>query len=116
MNNDLINTAAPVNPRMHSGIITVAYVLFGIGLLTVYTTAILGLILAYLKRDDVQGTYLTSHCDGLIQVFWWGLLWNLVGWATFLIGIGFVVWGVVWVWTAYKLLKGFLKLHAELAV
>lgn len=111
--NDIIDLP---DPKKHSGMITVAYILFGIGLFTAYTTAIIGLILAYLKRDDVAHTYLTNHCSWLIGVFWWSLFWNLIGWATFWFGLGFVVWGVVWIWSAYKLLKGFLKLHAELPV
>lgn len=111
--NDIIDQP---NPQKHSGMMTVAYLLFGLGLVTAYSTAIIGLVLAYLKRDDVQGTYLASHCSWLIGVFWWGLFWNVVGWATFWFGLGFIVWGIVWIWTAYKLLKGFLKLHADLAV
>jgi uncharacterized membrane protein len=111
--NDIIN--AP-DPKKHSGIITVGYLLFGFGLFTAYFTGIIGLILIYLKRDDVRGTYLESHCNWLISTFWWGLFWNVLGWLTFWFGLGFVMWAVVWVWTAYKLLKGFLKIHAELPV
>ncbi len=113
MNN---NTLETVNPAKHSGMITLAYVLFGVGLFTAHFTSIIGVIIAYIKRDDLVGTYLHSHCSWLIGVFWWSLLWNIVGWATFWFGLGFVVWGIVWVWTAYKLIKGFLRVHAEQAV
>jgi uncharacterized membrane protein len=110
------NTIDNVNPSKHSGMVTVAYVLFAIGLFTAYSTSIIGVIIAYIKRDDLVGTYLHSHCSWLISVFWWSLLWNLVGWATFWFGLGFVVWGIVWIWTTYKLIKGFLRIHAEQAV
>lgn len=109
-------TIEAVNPNKHSGMVVVAYVMFAIGLFTVYTTSIIGVIIAYIKRGDVAGTYLHSHCTALISLFWWGVVWNLVGWLTFWFGLGFVVWGLVWVWTTYKLIKGFLRIHAEQAV
>lgn len=37
-------------------------------------TAIVGLVLAYVKRSDARGTAYESHFDNLITVFWVGLV------------------------------------------
>jgi uncharacterized membrane protein len=114
------NTIDNVNPAKHSGMVVVAYILTALGYFTLLSTGIVGLILAYIKRGDLKGTYLESHCNLLISVFWWSTIWYVLGWILFVtvLGIPFalMVWGVSYVWTAYKLLKGFLRIHAEQAV
>jgi uncharacterized membrane protein len=109
-----------VNPSNHSGMIVVAYILIALGYFTALSTGIVGLILAYIKRGDVQNTYLESHCDWLISVFWWSTIWYVLAWAlvftVILIPVAWVIFAVSYVWTAYKLIKGFLRIHAEQAV
>ena len=50
------------------------------------------MILHYVKRRDVRGTWLESHFRWQIRTFWYGLLWfsTLLPWATdrFLYRIG----------------------------
>jgi uncharacterized membrane protein len=111
MSNEL-NT---VNPSKHSGMIVVAYILIALGYFTALSTGIVGLILAYIKRGDVQNTYLKSHCDLLVSVFWWSTIWYVLAWVV-LIPVAWLIFAVSYVWTAYKLIKGFLRIHAEQAV
>src|SRR5215472_12155645 len=40
---------------------------------------IAGLIVAYVKRDDAQGTWVASHLRWLIRTFWFSLLWGVIG-------------------------------------
>ena len=40
---------------------------------------IVGLIVAYVKRDDAQGTWVASHFSWLIRTFWYSLLWGAIG-------------------------------------
>lgn len=47
-------------------------------------TAIIGLVLAYVKRDDARGTAYESHFNNLITVFWVAL-----------VALGLVV-GAIW--------------------
>lgn len=73
------------------------------------------LIINYVKRDEAAGTFVYSHHSWMIRSFWWYVAWIVVGailWIT-LIGIplAFVVWGVAWLWKAYRLLRGFLDLN-----
>ena len=37
-------------------------------------TALVAIIINYIKRDEVRGTYLESHFDWQIRTFWWGFV------------------------------------------
>jgi len=74
-------------------------------------TAIVGVIVNYVKRDDVAGTVYESHFDWQIRTFWWGLLWGVVGVLLIIaLGLGFLVMFIAWVWAIYRVVKGWLKL------
>src|SRR5262245_10036756 len=55
-----------------TGIITTATVIFSF--LTGWPS-IIAVILNYVKRSDVRGTWLESHFRWQIRTFWFGLLW-----------------------------------------
>lgn len=73
------------------------------------------LILNYLKRGDAAGTFVYSHHNWQIRSFWWYLFWMVIGGILFATVIGipfaFLVWGVAWIWKAYRLVKGMLDLN-----
>jgi len=73
-------------------------------------TAVIGLIVSYVKRDDARGTVYESHFDWQIRTFWWGLLWAVVGLILALVLVGFLVLFVAWIWMIYRVVKGWLKL------
>ena len=74
-------------------------------------TAIVGVIVNYVKRDDARGTVYESHFDWQIRTFWWGLLWGVVGMLLILaLGLGFLVLFFAWIWAIYRVVKGWLKL------
>ena len=58
--------------------------------------SIIAVIINYVERSDVRGTYLDSHFSWQIRTFWYALLWIVIVWilglalAVFL--IGFVIW------------------------
>jgi uncharacterized membrane protein len=72
---------------------------------------IIGVIIAYVKRDDVRGTWLESHFRWQIATFWWGLLFGVIGLVLALALVGFVVLFAVWVWAIYRVVKGWLRLN-----
>ena len=88
----------------------VTYALYALSLFGFGITAVIAVVLNYIKRDDARGTWLESHIRWQIGTFWWGLLWIVVGWLTFLILIGWVVWAVACVWFIYRIAKGWLNL------
>nr|WP_038058280.1 membrane protein [Thiobacillus denitrificans] len=89
---------------------TVIYALYAVSLF-IGITAIVAIVLNYIKRDDARGTWLESHFRWQIGTFWWGLLWLVVGAITWVILIGWIVWGVACIWFIYRIAKGWLNLN-----
>ena len=73
-------------------------------------TALIGLIINYVKREDARGTVYESHFNWQIRSFWWALLWAVIGLLLAILLVGFVVLFVAWIWMIYRVVKGFLKL------
>jgi len=73
-------------------------------------TFIAAVILNYVKKDDVQGTWLASHFDWQIRTFWYGLLWGITGMITFFLVIGYFILIANAVWVIYRIIKGWLRL------
>ncbi len=73
---------------------------------------IAGVVVAYVKRDEAQGTWVASHFDWLIGAFWWSLLWLGIGVLMFvtLLGIplAFALWVGTSIWVLYRVIKGYL--------
>lgn len=86
------------------------YVLQAVGLF-IGLTWIAAVIVNYVKRDDVRGTWLESHFDWQIKTFWFGLAGFIVGWITFFIFIGWLILVAVGVWGIYRIVKGWLALN-----
>lgn len=74
-------------------------------------SCIVAIVLNYIKREDMQGTFLQSHFRWQIRTFWYALLWGILGAITTLILIGWVVLFVNSVWIIYRLAKGWLRLN-----
>ena len=79
--------------------------------------SIIAVILNYVKRGDVRGTWLESHFRWQIRTFWWGLLWVslCIMFVVLTLGIGlFFVWlpiGIVSLWFVYRIARGWLALQ-----
>ena len=79
--------------------------------------SIIAVILNYVKRADVRGSWLESHFLWQIRTFWYGLLWVvLCGLVVVLtLGLGLlVVWlplGVLTIWFIYRIARGWLALN-----
>lgn len=112
------------NERDVSGSLTITHVMYGMHALapfTLWTFAILAMIIGLVKRDDVRGTWLDSHFSYLASTFWWGLLWAIVAWSIFWVlglltlGIGMLVLWIlpvaVLVWYLYRVIRGWLSLN-----
>lgn len=71
-------------------------------------TALVAIVINYVKREDVAGTIYESHFRWQIRTFWWSLLWALVGFVTVYLLIGFLILPALLVWLIYRLVKGLL--------
>jgi len=72
-------------------------------------TALVAVIINYVKREEVAGTWLESHFRWQIRTFWFGLLWGVVGGLLTLVVIGFAVLLANAVWIVYRIVKGWLN-------
>lgn len=71
----------------------------------------IGIIMNYIKRENVKGTYLESHFDWQIKTFWWTLGLSFVGALLSIVGIGILILIGVGIWYIYRIVKGWLKLN-----
>jgi uncharacterized membrane protein len=93
---------------------TLTMVVYALQVLSIFVgfTAIVGVIINYVKREDAAGTVYQSHFDWQIGTFWWGLVWTVLGFILlFAFGLGFLVWFAAGIWALYRVIKGFLKLN-----
>jgi len=126
-----VTSASGLMPRQ--GLITLTHVLYALhafsavtGMLTpaLIVTAfltgwpsIIAVILNYVKRGEVRGTWLDSHFSWQLRTFWYAVLWLGIGAILFvtLVGIpvAFVIWMLTGVWVLYRIIRGWLALVSE---
>jgi uncharacterized membrane protein len=79
--------------------------------------SIIAVILNYVKRSEVRGTWLDSHFSWQIRTFWFALLWLLIGAVLFATVVGIPVAVAVWfgtgIWVLYRIIRGWLALVSE---
>lgn len=86
--------------------------------------SVIAVVLSYLERDKVRGTWLASHVEWAIRTFWLALGWTvavallslplmlvLVGFAT--LPLGMFLLGI---WAIYRIARGWLRLRDGLAM
>ncbi|MET0280071.1 MAG: hypothetical protein ABW278_02955 [Steroidobacteraceae bacterium] len=88
----------------------VVYILYAATWIT-GISGIVAIIINYVKRDEVRGTWLDSHFSWQIRTFWWSLLWAIIGWALVFVLIGIPILIADGIWVIYRLVKGFLQLN-----
>ncbi|MCH9692384.1 MAG: hypothetical protein K0U59_10055 [Gammaproteobacteria bacterium] len=89
---------------------TLVYLIQTISLVTALPFFI-AVIVNYAKRGDVHGTIAESHFRWQIRTFWFSILWLIIGWSTvWILGLGFVVWGISWIWVVYRVIRGWVVL------
>ncbi len=54
-------------------------------------TALVGLIINYIKLGDVRGSWLESHFRWQIRTFWFSLLWTIIRVLTIVFVIGYAI-------------------------
>lgn len=124
-----VTPAGSGGERDVSGQMTITHVLYALHLLapfTLWTLAVVAMIIGMIKRDDVRGSWLDSHYSYLASTFWWGILWAIIAWTIFWVlglltlGIGMLVLWIlpvaVLVWYLYRVIKGWLKLNSNLPI
>jgi len=101
-------TPAPAASDSLRQLTLVTYILYALSPF-VGVTAIVAIIINYIKRDDARGTLYESHFSWQIRTFWWGLLWTVVGGALIFVLVGFAVLAANGIWMIYRVVRGFLN-------
>jgi uncharacterized membrane protein len=73
---------------------------------------IAGVIINYVKRDAVAGTWLESHFRWQIRTFWITLAGTVAGLALLVAVVGIFILGVTAMWFLYRAIKGAMELSA----
>ena len=98
----------------------VTYALYALSLFS-GVTAIVAIVLNYIKRDDARGTWIESHFSWQIRTFWYALAWALlvvlISLPLTLVIIGFGTWAlgmfILGLWAIYRIARGWLRLNAH---
>jgi len=113
------------------GMVTLTHVLYGLHAFTLLMGAltpafivtafltgwpsIIAVIINYVKRGDVEGTYLASHFSWQIRTFWFALLWVVIA---FLLGVTIIgspvatlIAAGAGIWVLYRIIRGWLALQ-----
>ena len=96
--------------RSLRGLTQIVYVLYALSYFT-GITAIVGIIINNVKKEEVAGTWLESHFRWQIRTFWFGLLWAVIGIVTFFLLIGMAILFANFCWIIYRIVKGWLNLN-----
>jgi uncharacterized membrane protein len=77
--------------------------------------SVIAVIINYIKRGDVYGTYLDSHFGWQIRTFWYALLWLTIAAILFMTVIGIVLAYIIAVgagiWISYRIIRGWITLN-----
>lgn len=121
---------ADIDRPASGNLVTLTYLIYGLHLFSAITgiissaavvtafltgwPSIIAVILNYVKRGAVRGTYLESHFRWQIRTFWFSLLWVVIAGVLFITVIGIpAAWVMVFligVWLVYRMLRGVLRL------
>ncbi len=93
----------------------IVYVLQAASFLTSGLTLFAGVIINYVRREDVEGTWLESHFRWQIRTFWLTLVWGTVGAITTIFLVGWAILTATLLWLIYRIVKGWVLLSEKRA-
>ena len=102
----MITTDRQTEPR------TWAIVVWGLYIASYFTftiTMVVGLIIAYVKRDELAGTPFASHMTSAIRTFWISLIVFVIGAALSIVGVGIVILILLAVWHLFRVIRGIVR-------
>ena len=69
-------------------------------------TILVGLVMAYMNRGQVAGSWTESHYTYQIRTFWIGLLYSLISVVLMIVGVGFLLIFAVLIWGIARCIRG----------
>jgi len=105
-----MSTSEPDKSVSDKSLTSLIYLSYALSLV-LGVTALVAIVMNYVKRDDVRGTWLESHFRWQIRTFWFSLLWGLLGVITFLLIVGWFILIADLLWFIYRIVKGWIRLN-----
>src|ERR1700687_1781293 len=102
----MITTDRQTEPR------TWAIVVWGLYIASYFTltiTMVVGLIIAYVKRDELAGTPFASHMTSAIRTFWISLIVFAIGAVLSIVSVGIVILILLAVWHLFRVIRGIIR-------
>lgn len=89
----------------------VLYALHTVSWASMYTLALIAVVINYVKRADEMDAIYVSHHNYMIATFWWTVLWLVVTSPLYLLFLlpGIIASTVVGLWYLYRCLRGWLR-------
>jgi uncharacterized membrane protein len=109
------NTLSTVKESDYTFIL-IAHVLMGASILTAGVVSLAGLIMAYIKRDELKGTYLESHCKWIIETFWIAFGVGALGVILSFVFVGIPILFGVAIWFIYRVIMGAIRISERRAL
>jgi uncharacterized membrane protein len=92
------------------------YALQAASLFTGSLTLFAGVIINYVRMDDVKGSWIESHFLWQTKTFWYSLVWMVIGGVTIIFLIGWVILLAISIWMIYRIIKGWVYLGENRAM
>lgn len=89
----------------------VLYALYACAWLSCGLTALIAVIINYIKREETVGTLYESHFRWQIQTFWYAAIGSIIGFVSLIFLVGFLIFAVLSIWVIYRIAKGWLYLN-----
>lgn len=91
----------------------VLYALHTLAPFTMWTLAIVAIIVNYVKKADEHDALYASHHKYMIRTFWWALLWLVVTAPLYLLLFlpGAIASTIVGLWYLYRYIRGWLRFN-----
>lgn len=102
----------PVEAKLQR-LAALVYALQAASLFTGTLTLFAGVIINYVRWEDVKGSWLESHFRWQTKTFWYTLLWMVVGGVTAIFLIGWAILLATTLWLIYRLIKGWVYLSEQ---
>ena len=94
----------------------ILYILHAIAPFTLWTLALVAVILGAFLDGPARGTFMESHYAWLRRTFFYGLGWLVLGTIVFVLSVVgifllWALWGGLTIWYLYRVIRGWLRLN-----
>lgn len=101
-------------PEQDTRVPQIVYALYLAGLLTGSITMLIGVIVAYVYRDDAA-PWLREHYRYQIRTFWIGTLYSIIAFVLSIIAVGALLWPALVIWLIVRCVIGWREVRRHQA-